>query len=278
MLPRIRWSLPAAATAALAALAAFSTAAQADQLTDIQARGRLACAVLGIFEPFGYTDPQTRSVAGYDVDICHAVGQRLGVKAEIRPVADEARIPALQHGRADILAAGLAHTPERAAQIDYSHAYYTSRNVLAVNGERGYRSTGDLAGKRISYVKGTISEPFIRAALPTARPVGYDDVSTAFTALLQGKVQAFSTSEEALRRLVHRLGADASRYAVLAPPIGNERWSIGVKKGEKRLLDAVNAALRDMEESGEMQAIFDRWLGAGTIYGMQRSFTVRPLP
>ncbi|CAB5678205.1 Glutamine-binding periplasmic protein precursor [Delftia tsuruhatensis] len=275
MTPRIRLLLP---TFAMAALTAFGPHAHADQLADIQARGRLVCAVLGIFEPFGYTDPQTRGVAGYDVDICHAVGQRLGVKAEIRPVADEARIPELQRGHADLLAAGLAHTPERAAQVDYSHAYYTSRNVLAVNRQRGYRSTGELAGKRISYVKGTISEPFIRAALPTARPVGYDDVSTAFAALLQGKVEAFSTSEEAVRRLVHRLGTDAARFAVLGTPIGNELWSIGVRKGEKRLLAAVNTALQDMEASGEMQAIFDRWLGQGTLYGMSRTFTVRPIP
>ena len=262
----------------IATIAAFSPGAHANQLADIQARGGLVCAVLGIFEPFGYTDPQSRSVAGYDVDICHAVGRKLGVKADIRPVADEARIAELQRGHADILAAGLAHTPQRAAQIDYSHSYYSSRNVLAVNSQRGYRKTEDLAGKRISYVKGTISEPFIRAALPTARPVGYDDIATAFTALLQGKVEAFSTSEEAVRKLVNRLGPDASRFAVLGPPIGNELWSIGVKKGERRLLDAVNAALQEMEASGEMQAIFDKWLGAGTLYGMARSFTVRPIP
>lgn len=259
-------------------IAAFSPGARADQLADIQARGAMVCAVLGIFEPFGYTDPQTRSMAGYDVDICHAIGKKLGVKADIRPVADDARIPELQRGHADLLAAGLAHTPERAAQIDYSHTYYTSRNVLAVHSQRGYRKAEELAGKRISYVKGTISEPFIRAALPSARPVGYDDVSTAFTALLQGKVEAFSTSEEAVRKLVNRLGADASRFAVLSPPIGNELWSIGVRKGEKRLLAAVNAALQELEAAGEMQAIFDRWLGAGTLYGMSRSFTVRPLP
>jgi polar amino acid transport system substrate-binding protein len=108
--------------------------------------------------------------------------------------------------------------------------------------------------------------------------VGYDDISTAFTALLQGKVEAFSTSEEAVRKLVNRLGPDTSRFAVLGPPIGNELWSIGVKKGEGQLLDAVNAALQEMEASGEMQAIFDKWLGAGTLYGMARSFTVRPIP
>lgn len=68
-------------------------------------------------------------------------------------------------------------------------------------------------------------------------------------------MEAFSTSEEATQKLISRLGADASKYAVLNPPIGHEFWSIGVKKGEPALLDAVNQALRDMESSGEMQTI-----------------------
>ncbi len=77
----IRSFLPALATAALAA---FSGPAHADQPAGMQARGRPVRAVLGIFEPFGYADPRTRSMAGYGVDLCHATGQRLGV--QVRPI------------------------------------------------------------------------------------------------------------------------------------------------------------------------------------------------
>jgi polar amino acid transport system substrate-binding protein len=263
------------AVASCAFLAA--SLAHADQLADIKTKDTLVCGVLDIFEPFGYTDMATRKISGYDVDVCNGIGKRLGVKVDIKPVADAARIPELQQGHMDILAAGLAYTPQRAAQIDYSDSYYTSNNILAVKVSRGYSKAEDLSGKRVSFVKGTISEPFIRENLPTAKPVGYDDISTAFTVLVQGKVEAFSTSEEATQKLISRLGADASKYAVLNPPIGNEFWSIGVKKGEPALLDSVNQALRDMESSGEMQTIFDKWLGEGTLYKMKRSFTVQPV-
>jgi len=251
--------------------------AHADQLANVKSKGTLVCGVLDIFEPFGYTDAATRTVAGYDVDVCSAVSKKLGVKVEIKPVADAARIPELQQGHMDILAAGLAYTPQRAEQINYSDSYYVSNNVLAVRNDRGYKQVSDLSGKRISYVKGTISEPYIREALPTATPVGYDDVSTAFTVLLQGKADAFSTSEEAIQKLVNRLGSNASKYSVIAPPIGRETWSIGVRKGEDAMLMAVNSALRDLEASGEMQAIFDKWLGDNTIYKMNRSFKVEPM-
>lgn len=251
--------------------------AHADQWTDIQARGSLRCGVLDVFEPFGFTDPANRSTTGYDVDICHALARRLGVKAQIKPVSIEARIPALQQGHMDLLAAGLAYTPLRARQVDFSLGYYVSENVLAVKSSRSHAATADLAGRRVSYVKGSISETYLQAALLTATPVGYEDVPTAFTALVQGKVQAISTSEEVLRKLFHKLGPAGRQYHVLQPAIGREVWGLGLRKGEGALLQAVNQALQAMEAEGEMQALFDRWLGPATLYGMQRPFKVGPV-
>lgn len=251
--------------------------AQADQLADVKANGSLTCGVLDIFEPFGYVDPASRAVVGYDVDVCSAVAKKLGVKAEIKPVSIEARIPELKQKHMDILTAGLAYTPQRAEQVDYSDAYYVSNNVIATKADRGYEKAGDLDGKRISFVKGSISEAYIRAALPKATPVGFEDISSGFTALLQNKAAGFSTSEEVLQKLVNRLGSDSAKYMVLKPVIGTEVWGMGIRKDEPGMLKAVNTALAELESSGEMQTIFDKWLGNGTVYGMTRSFKVKPI-
>lgn len=267
---------PFALSATLCALL-WQAPANADQLADIRTRGSLRCGVLDVFEPFGFTDPASRSVAGYDVDICHALARRLGVKAQIKPVSIEARIPALQQGHMDLLAAGLAYTPLRAQQVDFSLGYYVSENVLAVKSTRPYAATADLAGRRVSFVKGSISEDYLKAVLPTATPVGYEEVPIAFTALAQGKVEAVSTSEEVLRKLFHKLGTAGRQYKLLQPAIGREVWGLGLRKGEATLLQAVNDALKAMEETGEMQALFDRWLGPATLYGMQRPFKVAPV-
>jgi len=246
---------------ALCTLAAFSATALADQLADIKARGSLTCGVLGSFEPFGYTDIASRSAVGYDVDICTSVAKRLGVRSAVKPVSVEARIPELQQGRMDILIAGLGYSPQRADQVDFSYGYYVSDHKLTVQKTKGYTSRDDLAGKRISATKGGITEGFVRAAVPTAVLVGYEDTPTAFTALVQNKVEAFSVSEVVARRLITRLGTKASDFIVLEPAVGRETWGIGVRKGESALLQSLNAALKDMEDSGEAQQIFDKWLG-----------------
>ncbi len=251
--------------------------ARADQLADIKTKGVLVCGVIDIFEPFGFVDPAERAVVGYDVDICKALGQRLGVRVELKPVSIEARIPALQQGHMDVLAAGLAHTAQRAEQVDYSLAYYVSENVLVSRRDSAYQTVADLAGQRISDVKGSISADYVAAVLPSARPVGYDDAPTAFTALAQRRVEAITQSEEVLRKLINKLGDRADDYRVLQPAIGREVWGVGVRKNQPALLAAVNQALAELDRSGAIGAIFDKWLGPSTIYRMKRAFKVEAI-
>jgi polar amino acid transport system substrate-binding protein len=201
----------------------------------------------------------------------------LGVKAEIKPVTIEARILELQQGRLDIVAAGLGYSPERAAQIAFSSGYYVSLHKLTVAADGNFNSAADFAGKRISFTKGGITEGFVKKTIPTAQLVGYEDTPTAFTALVQRKVSAFSVSEVVANRLVSKLGDNASKFKVIEPPVGEETWGLGVRKDEPALLEAVNQSLAKIEKSGEGQQIFDKWLGKDTIYKMQRSFEIEPI-
>jgi polar amino acid transport system substrate-binding protein len=269
----VKFLLPALALIA----GAVQAPAFADQLADVKARGTVVCGVLGSFEPFGYTDTATRAVVGYDVDMCAAIAKHMGLKSEVKPVAIDARIPELQQGRMDILAAGLGYSVQRAEQVDFSSGYYISEHKLSVKADKGYASRNDLAGKRISFTKGGITEGFVKATVPDAVLVGFEDTPTAFTALAQGKVDAFSVSEVVARRLISKLGANASQLKVVEPSVGKETWGLGVKKGETGLLKAVNEALQAMETSGEAQQIFDKWLGAKTMYDMKRSFKIEPI-
>ncbi len=262
---------------ASAAICLGHTGAWADQLADIKSRGTLVCGVLGSFEPFGYSDLAKRELVGYDVDICHAIAKKLGVKAEVKAVSIEARIPELQQGRMDVLAAGLGYSPQRAEQVDFSSSYYVSEHKLTAKADRGFASSKDLSGKRVSFTKGGITEGFVKSSVPGAVLVGYEDTPTAFTALAQGKVDAFSVSEVVARRLVNKLGPSGSQFKILEPAVGKEVWGLGVRKGETGLLKAVDDALAGMESSGEIQQIFDKWVGAKSMYKMTRAFKVEPI-
>jgi len=111
----------------------------------------------------------------------------------------------------------------------------------------------------------------MQKVVPTAQLVSYDDAPSAFTALVQGKVDGYVLSESLMRRFISKLGSD-SNIDVLSPPVGRESWGLGMRKGEAGLEKAIDDALDAIEKSGEAQQIFDKWMGPNTIYKMRRDF------
>lgn len=258
------------------ALTLASITASADQLADIKTKGMLTCGTLGTSEPFSFPDPQTREITGYDVDFCKAVAKSLGVKLDLKPIAVAARIPELQQGRVDVVIANLGWSPERAEQIAFSDQYFASEQKVAARKESGFTKLSDLAGKRISATKGSSSELAVRKALPTATTMTFQDPPSGFLAMQQGKVEGFALSELSLVKFKQQSEA-TSPVVILEPSLVLEPWGIGMRKDEASMIKHVNSLLASMEKSGEALQIFNKWMGASTLYKMQRGFKIEPI-
>jgi polar amino acid transport system substrate-binding protein len=102
-------------------------------------------------------------------------------------MSNDARIPELVNGRVDILTADLGYTPQRAQQIDYSLQYYVSPHRLDVRTDKGLNSLADMAGKKVSFIKGSTTEGFVRASVPTASLVNFDDAQPRSSPLSKEK-------------------------------------------------------------------------------------------
>ncbi|CAB3694616.1 ABC transporter glutamine-binding protein GlnH [Achromobacter deleyi] len=265
-------------TAALGLVAALAPAAHADTLQDIKARGKFICGTMGTAEPFSFQDPKTRAIVGYEVDMCQAVADSLGVPLELKLIAVEARIPELIAGRVDVVAANLGWSPERAQQIDYSHQHFVSlQKVLARDSDKDLKAPADLAGKRVSAVRGSSSEQGARKFIPNVEPVTFKDPSGAFLALQQGKVAGFVGSELMLVKLKQQAAASAVPAKILEPALFVEPWGMGVRRGDSAMLGQVNKVLDGLEASGKAAQIFDKWFGAGTPFNMKRDFRIEAI-
>lgn len=254
------------------------SAAQADTLQDIKARGKFICGTMGTAEPFSFQDPKTRAVVGYEVDICKAVADSLGVPLELKLIAVEARIPELIAGRVDVVAANLGWSPERARQIDYSHQHFVSlQKVLAREKDQELKSPAELAGKRVSAVRGSSSEQGARKYIPNVEPVTFKDPSGAFLALQQGKVSGFVGSELMLAKLRQQAASSAVPVKILEPALFVEPWGVGVRKGDAAMLGQVNQVLDKLEASGDATRIFDKWFGVGTPFNLKRDFRIESI-
>lgn len=252
----------------------LSAVAHADQLQDIKAKKTLTCGVLGDSVPLGFQDPKTRQTVGLDVDLCREIGKDLGVSVEIRPLAVDARIAALQTGRVDIVLAALGYTRERAKQIDFSSAYYQMPIKVLVQDSSGITKFAQLTGKKVSAVRGSTPELYARQQLTGSSVVTFDDAPSSFLALMQNKVQGMAMSVPAALRFASRAGG---KTRFLDESLYFEPNCAGVKKGEAALLAAVNDSLDKMEKDGRLQTIWDKWYGPTTEYKLVREKKVTPL-
>ncbi|WP_411036859.1 ABC transporter substrate-binding protein [Shinella sp. BYT-45] len=260
---------------ATVAAAALAGPAKADQLDDIIANKTLRCATFADVPPFAAPDTQTREMVGFDVDLCGAIARELGVKAEIKPVSVEARVPEVKLGRVDITVANLAYTKSRAEQIQFSDPYYLAKEMLIVPADDPGKSKADYVGQRIASTKGSTSEMSIK--LNKSEPLTFQDTASAYLAAQQGKARGMVANTMTTTKLVNESKTKGREMRMIEEPMLFQPIGIGMQKDQPALTAKINEVLRKLDESGELNQIWDKWLGPDTEYKMTRTDKVVPL-
>ncbi|MGY4495592.1 ABC transporter substrate-binding protein [Pseudomonas sp. TE3610] len=261
--------------AALALAPLAISVAQADQLSDVMSKKSLSCGVYADVPPFSAPDPKTRELVGMDVDLCTALAKHLGVALELKPMSVEARIPEVKMGRVDLIFANLAYTKSRAEQIQFSDPYYIAKETLVVRAANAEQPRDFFKGKKISSTKGSTSEQSIRMA--DATPVTFQDTGSAYMALQQNKVVGLVTNTMTAIKLVGQAKEGGVELAIAKDPMALEPIGAGMRQGEPAFLAKVNESLRAMDQAGEIDAIWNRWIGPETPYKMVREDKVQSL-
>jgi polar amino acid transport system substrate-binding protein len=260
---------------AAATIMAATSPAWANQWQDIVARKELKCGTFADVPPFAAPDPKTREMVGFDVDMCKALAQHLGVSAAITPLSVEARVPEVQMGRVDVTVANLAYTTSRASQIQFSDPYYVAKEMLTVKESNPATTPADLKGKRISAAKGSTSE--LSITLNGSEPVTFQDTGSAYMALQQNKSVGMVANTMTITKLVNQSKTAGSPLKMIKDPMLLEPVGIGMKKNEPELLTKVNDALYAMDKSGEIDAMWAKWLGPNTEFKLTRDEHVQPI-
>ena len=245
----------------LAAISIGTTAytARADQLQDIAQRKELRCGTFADVPPFAAPDPKTREMVGFDVDLCGAIAKTLGVTAKITPLSVDARVPEVKLGHVDITVANLAYTLSRAEQIQFSDPYYIAKEMLAVKASDPGTKKADFAGKRLSSTKGSTSELSIK--LNGSDPLTFQDTGSAFMAVQQNKAVGMVANTMTITKLVNESKTGGVPLKMIEEPMILQPIGIGMKKDEPALLAKVNETLQALDKSGEINRIWEKWLG-----------------
>lgn len=168
-------------------------------------KDQLVVATNAEFEPFEYKKGD--SFYGIDMEVVKAFADSLGKELVIKDMKFDAVVLSVQQGKADIAAAGLTVTDDRAAQVNFTDSYYSASQRLVVRGDDttfdNCKTKDDVdailktldASVKIGGQNGTTGQYYVEGSedfgfekLP-ATFVGYDNGSLAMQDLINGNVQ-----------------------------------------------------------------------------------------
>jgi polar amino acid transport system substrate-binding protein len=225
----------------------------------IQERGRLVVGVDQNTYMFGYRDPSSGQLEGFDIDLAREIARRIfgdPNRIELRVVEANQREPALESGQVDLIVRTFSITCERKEKVDFSTTYfYASQRILTRKGSR-ISSAADLPGKRVCSVSGTTSLNRVFELDPRPTLIGVTSWTDCLLMMQQGQVDAISTDDVVLKGLA-RQDPDLD---VVGESLGVEPYGVGVRKGNDDLVRFVNGVLEEIRADGTWERLYDRWL------------------
>lgn len=247
-----------AVAAALLLAVTGVTAAQADSVNDLIAKGKIRIGVNSAAPPFSFVNT-SGEVEGYDVDVGKAIAKYLGVTAEFTPYATAARIPALESGKVDMIVGTLTPTPARARVVMFTMPYVTFTTNVVANSSTNVQKFADLADKTVSVARGTPQETALVAAAPkTTKVARFDNDAVAFQALASD--QAYATVvPNTIYGEFKKTHPDTKLEMKFV--VARQFMSIAVKKDAFELRQWLNTVLSYMRGSGELDEISVKWTG-----------------
>jgi glutamate transport system substrate-binding protein len=201
--------------------------------------------------------------AGFDVDVATYVAAKLGVQPDhitFVPVTSATREKVLKNGSVDMVVATYSITPTRDTLVTFAGPYYVAHQDTMVRAdETAIHTVHDLKGKRLCQAKGSNSWIRVTQELGiAAKLVQAPSYSACVAMLLAGTVDAVSTDDLILAGFADRVGP---AVRILNAPFSDERYGIGLKKGDLSGCEAINRAVSQMYLDGTAARLLRKWFG-----------------
>lgn len=233
----------------------------ADNPADYGSVKKIVAGTNAAFPPF--ESQEGEEYVGFDMDLIRAIGEVEGYEVEIRHMGFKALIPALDADKIDCAIAGMSINPDRLKKIDFSEPYFDAGLIIAVSKDtEGINGLEDLKGKRLAAEKGTTgSNACVGVQKKDSSTVvkNFDKVPEAFMELNKGGVDAVINDQAVTLNYIETSGNDKVK-TVGDVFSAEEQYGIGVKKGNEEMLNVINDGLKKLQENGEFQKIYDKWI------------------
>jgi polar amino acid transport system substrate-binding protein len=231
----------------------------------IKSAGKVRVASGVSFPPMEYFDTDNKTVLGFDADLGSALGQVLGVKFDFQNTNFDGIIGGLDAGRYDLSLTSMIDKKSRQATVDFIDYLNSGVTFMVAKGNpKGLKEKTDLCGKTAAVEKSStgdlsvddITKECTAAGKPAVNKLPFPDQASAVQALQSGRADTVVALD---LTLAYNVKQAPNAFEVPSKPFGTLPVGIPVPKKSTQLRDAVQAALKKVQESGTYDQLLAKW-------------------
>jgi len=223
-------------------------------------KGKLTTCTHLPYPPFQFE--QGGKVVGFDVALVDLVAKNLKVEQKIvdTPFENFKTGAFLNSGECDLAAAGMTITDERKKNVDFSVPYFDATQALLATKKSGVKSLADVKAKnkKLGAQAETTGESYAKDQ--GFNPVAFESSDAVLNGLRTGQVDAVVIDYPVVQGWL-KDKTNAAEFVLGDNIDTGEQYGISVKKGNKKLLDAINKAITDARADGTYKKLYEQWIG-----------------
>lgn len=218
------------------------------------------------FVPMGFEE-KDGNYAGFDIELAQYVSKKLGITVHFQPIDWDMKETELQNGTIDAIWNGYSATDERREKVAFTIPYMQNTQILVVKKTSDIHSVEDMTGKVLGAQNGSSGmldfeehPEVLKNRVKGGDADQYQSVNEAIIDLKNDRIDAL---------LIDRVYADyylttegiADEYDTIPSGFESESFAVGVRPADKKLLEALNQAFKELYQEGIFQQISKKWFG-----------------
>lgn len=220
--------------------------------------------VIGIkFDQPGLGLREGDSYTGFDVEVAKYVANELGYsEVEFIEAPSAQRETLIESDQVKMVFATYSITDSRKERVSFAGPYFIAgQDLLVSTSNTDITGPESLDGKRLCSVVGSTSAQRVHDEFADQVQLQeFPNYSTCVEALSSGAIDAVTTDDVILAGFAAQ-AQYAGQLKVVGQPFSDERYGVGIKKGDVELCSAINEAIAKMVSDGAWQQALDATVG-----------------
>ena len=228
-----------------------------DLYDEIIERGVIRVGTEGTYAPNTYHD-ENDNLVGFDVEVAAVIAKNIGVEVEYVETEWSSIFASLDAGTIDIVVNEVGYNEERAEKYDFSKPYSFVQKAILVRGDNeDIASLDDIAGKVAANESTSLLGALALEKGAELDPV--NEMAQSISEVLNGRADLTLNYLTAFNDYVNQHPEEDVKVITVGDP--EPTSYVPVVKGNDKLVAAIDEALANAKESGELAEISIKYYG-----------------